>query len=184
MAGTSPAMTRLRAISPSPQRLQFARQRVGPLGDIAGAQANDEIAFAGDAANDLGKLGRTLQRDHLAMAMRAQAEREIVAVDARDRRLAGRINLGDNNRIGIVETGAEFLEQRLQPGEAMRLHHGNDLAVSGFTRRFKNGSYLDRVMAVIVDHGDAVPFAGSGKAPLDAAKTSHRLADRLVGNAE
>ena len=30
------------------QRLQFARQRVGPLRDVAGAEADDEIAAAGD----------------------------------------------------------------------------------------------------------------------------------------
>ena len=73
------------------------------------------------------------------MAMRAQAEHEMVAVDAFDRRLAGRIDLGDDDRVGIVEAGAEFLEQRLQAGEAVRLHHGDNLAAGGFTRRFKNG---------------------------------------------
>ena len=87
--------------------------------------------------NDLGELRRTLQRDHLAMAVRAQAEHEMIAVDACDRRLAGRIDFGDHDRVGIVEAGAEFLEQRLQPGEAMRLHHGDDLAVGGFTRRLQ-----------------------------------------------
>ena len=118
------------------------------------------------------------------MAMGAQAEHEMIAVDAFDRRLAGRINLGNNNRVGIVETSAEFLEQRLQPGEAVRLHHGDDLAVGRFTRRFKDGRDLDGVVAVIVDHGDAVPFAGPGEAPLDAAEARDRLADRLVGHAE
>ena len=43
---------------------------------------------------------------------------------------------------------------------------------------------LDRVMAVIVDHGDAVPFAGPGEAPLDAAETRDRLADGIVGQPE
>src|SRR5947208_3428205 len=181
MAGTSPAMTRLRAISPSPQCLQFAGQRVGPLRDVAGAQADDEVAGAGEAANDLRQLRRTRQRNYLAMAVGAQAGDKMVAIDALNRRLAGRIDLGDHDRIGIVEAGAEFLEQRLQAGEAVRLHHGNDLAVGGFTRRFKDGGYLDGVMAVIVDHGDAVPLAGPGEAPLDAAEARDRLADRLVG---
>jgi hypothetical protein len=45
----------------------------------------------------------------------AQAKHEVVAVDALDRRLARRIDLGDDDGIGIVEAGAEFLEQRLWP---------------------------------------------------------------------
>ena len=111
------------------------------------------------------------------MAVRAQAEHEMVAIDAGDRRLAGRIDFGDDDRVGIIEAGAEFLEQRLQPGEAMRLHHGDDLAIGGFPRRPQHGRDFDRVMAVIVDDGDAVPFAGLGEAPLDAAEAGDRLAD-------
>src|SRR5882672_4221838 len=166
------------------QRLQFAGQCVSPLGNVSGAEANDEVAGACEAANYPGEFGRTLQRNYFAMAVRAQAEHEMIAVDALDRRLAGRIDLGDNNRIGIVEAGTEFLEQRLQAGEAMRLNDGDDLAVGGFTRRFKDGGYLDRMVTVIVDHGDAVPLPGPGKAPLDAAEACHRLADRIVGHAE
>ena len=119
--------------------------------DIAGPQADDEITAGGDAVDDLGEFRRTPQRNHLAVAMRAQAENEMIAIDARDRRLAGRIDFGDNDRIGVIEAGAKFLEQRLQAGEAMRLHHGNDLAAGGLPRRLQHGCDLDRVMAVIVD---------------------------------
>ena len=87
--------------------------------DVAGAEADDEVAATGDAANDARQLRRTLQRNHLAMAVRAQAEHEMIAVDSWDRRLAGRVDLGDDDRVGVVEAGAEFLEQRLQPREAM-----------------------------------------------------------------
>src|SRR5260370_35051289 len=40
------------------------------------------------------------------------------------------------------------------------------------------------MMAVIVDHGDAVPLAGPGEAPLDAAEARDRLADRIVGKSQ
>src|SRR6478672_10057322 len=121
MAGTSPAMTKLGiggvATNTSTQRLQFAGQRVGPLRDVAGAETDDEIAAAGQAVNDFGKLTRIRQRNHLTVAMSAQAEHEMIAVDAGNRRLAGRIDFGDDDGVGVVEAGAEFLEQRLQPGE-------------------------------------------------------------------
>ena len=38
------------------------------------------------------------------------------------------------------------------------------------------------MVAVVVDDGDAVPFAGAGEAPLHAAEAGQRLADRVVGD--
>ena len=84
MAGTSPAMScRSRHAVRHPagvihaQRLQFARQRVGPLGDVAGAEADDVVAGLGDRLYHAGQRRGVLQRDHLAMAVRAQAEHEM-----------------------------------------------------------------------------------------------------------
>src|SRR5258705_5284387 len=184
MAGTSPAMTMLNAMPRSPQRIQFAGQRVGPLGDGAGAEADDEIAAAGDLAHHACEIGGFLQRNHLAVAMRAQAEDEMIAVDALDRRLPGGIDVSDHDRVGVVETGTKFLEQRLQPGEAMRLHHGNDLAVGGFPSRSQHRRDFNRMMAVVIDNGDAVIFAGFGEAPPHAAETCQRLSDGVVGKAK
>jgi len=45
------------------------------------------------------------------MTMRAEAGNQGVARDACDRRLAGRIDIGDEHQIGIVEAGAEPVEQ-------------------------------------------------------------------------
>ena len=39
------------------------------------------------------------------------------------------------------------------------------------------------MVAVIVDHGDAVRLAGLGEAPLDPGKGAQRPADRVVGQA-
>src|SRR6266849_3553524 len=95
MAGTSPAMTNLNTApvaSPrSPQRLQFARERVGPLRDVAGAEADHKIAAAGEAVHHAGEVGGFLQRNHLAMTVRAQAKHKMIAVDPGNRRFAGRI---------------------------------------------------------------------------------------------
>src|SRR3954471_14044393 len=40
------------------------------------------------------------------------------------------------------------------------------------------------MMAVIVDHGDAVPFAGLGETALHATEAGDRLADRIVRDTE
>jgi len=71
-------------------------------------------------------------------------------------------------------------EQRLQPGETMRLHHGDDLAIGGFPRRSQHRRYLDRMMAIVIDNSDAVPFAGFGEAPPHPAEIRQRLADHRV----
>ena len=57
-------------------------------------------------------LLRAVERDHLAMAARAQALHQRIAVGAGDRRLARRIDMRDDHRVGVVEAGAELLEQR------------------------------------------------------------------------
>ena len=62
----------------------------------------------------------------------------------------------------------------------MRLHHSNDFTVSGFSRRLQYRRDLDGMMAVIIDDGDAIPLAGPGKAPPDAAEACDRLSDDIV----
>ena len=125
-----------------------------------------------------GELAGPRQRRHMAMAVAEQPVDQRVAVDALDRRLAGGIDIGDDHHVGVVEAGAEFLEQMGQARVAVRLHDGDDLARGGGARGAQHGGDLDRMMAVIVDDGDAVDLAGLGEAPLDAAEAGQRLADR------
>ena len=66
----------------------------------------------------------------------------------------------------------------------MRLHDRDHLAARGRARRLEHGGDLDRMMAVIVEDGDAVPFARAGEAPLDAAEGADRLADDVDRGAE
>ena len=48
----------------------------------------------------------------------------------------------------------------------------------------QHGRDLDRVVAVVVEDLDAVPRAGMGEAPLDAAEATTARADRLRADAE
>ena len=57
------------------------------------------------------QLGGALQRQHMAVAVALQALDQGVAVDALDRRLAGRVDVGHDHRVGVVEAAAELLEQ-------------------------------------------------------------------------
>ena len=60
------------ALTPSPQGLQFARQRVGPLRDVAGAEADHKIAAAGEAPIP------GIDRDHFVLGLRAHGHREVI----------------------------------------------------------------------------------------------------------
>src|ERR1700733_15612514 len=82
---------------------QFSWQRIGPLRDRAGAEANDVIARRGDAGDERRQLLGTVERDHLTMAMRAQALHQSITIGAFDRSFAGRIDMSDDNDIGVVE---------------------------------------------------------------------------------
>src|ERR1700689_1009986 len=97
------------------------------------------------------------------MPARAKSIHQCVACHARDRRLAGGIDIGNNDSTRIVHAGAELVEQRLQPGIAMWLHDGDYIARSGLTRRLEHRGDFHRMMTVIVDDRDAASLAGLGE---------------------
>src|SRR3954447_25502284 len=99
MAGTSPAAANPDASARSPQRLQFGGQFIGPLGDAACAETYHVVSLAGHIANHSCEMSRLLQRDHFAVAVRAQPEHKVIAVNARDWRLACGVNVGDNHGV-------------------------------------------------------------------------------------
>src|SRR3546814_10993224 len=75
-----------------------------------------------------------------------------------------------------------------QPGEAMRLDHGNDAPrPDALARSGEHGADFDRVVAVIVDdRHDTLTrryLADLGEAALDARETVEARGDLVVGNA-
>jgi hypothetical protein len=99
--------------------------------------------------------------------------------------LAGRVDVGDDHGVGVVEARAELGHQVAQAGVAVRLDHGDDLAVRRHgAGGLQHGGDLDRVVAVVVDHADAVGDARGGEAALDPAEAGQAGADRLGVDAE
>src|SRR5690606_2669239 len=94
----------------------------------------------------------------------------------------GGIDLGDGDHVGAVETGGEFGEERRQPGEAMRLMHGDHppLGPQRLPRRLDDRGDLDRVVAVVVDDGDTPDLTHPGEAPADSGKARKRLTNLIV----
>ena len=123
------------------------------------------------------RLLRPRQRHDAAMAAGAQPLHQRVLVHALDRRLARGIDIGDDDRAGVVHAGAELLEQRGEAGVAVRLHHRDHVARAGLARRLQHRGDLHRMVAVVVDHRDAAGLAGPGEAALDALEAGERAAD-------
>ena len=60
----------LQSPAPSRQFRQFAGQRIGPLRDVAGAEADDVVAGLGEALDQTRQLVGRRQRDRIAVAVR------------------------------------------------------------------------------------------------------------------
>src|SRR5215470_9673487 len=166
------------------ERRQFARQGVSPLRNVACPEADHVVARACNVLYQTRKLLGAVEPQHMAMPPRPDAGHEAVTVRARDGGFAGRIDGGHDHAVGIVEAGAEQLEQRLEAGVAMGLHHGDYLAGGGFARGAEHRFDLDRMVTVVVDHRNAVPAAGAGEAAPDSAEAGQRLADHRIGDAK
>src|SRR3546814_16960202 len=83
--------------------------------------------------------------------------------------LAGGIDVGDDHRVGLVEAGAELLEEVVQARVAMRLHHGDNAAAAGLACGGQHSGDFHRLVAVVVDAGATAGLAGTGEAALTAA---------------
>ena len=73
----------------------------------------DIVAGLGLRAHNLRNLCGLAECERLAMTVRFDRRDERVAIGALDRRLAGGVDIRDDHRIGIVEAGREFIEQRM-----------------------------------------------------------------------
>src|ERR1700682_1625971 len=113
------------------ERAELSRQRVSPLRDRARAEKHHVIARTRELLHDRGQRFGSVERDHIAMAARAQSLYQRVAVDTGNRRLAGGIDRRDDDVIGVVEAGAELLEQVAQACVAVRLHDRGYVSLGG-----------------------------------------------------
>src|SRR5215475_10090937 len=105
---------------------------------------------------------------------------ENFAGDARDCRLAGRVNLEQLQGVGILEGGREVVHQIAGAGVAVWLKdhmHPFETTLAG---GFEGGPNLGGMMPVIVDHANAGSFSPQLKATIDATKILQTCAN-VVG---
>src|SRR5690606_34028713 len=94
---------------------------------------------------------------------------------AGQRRLAGGVDVGEDDEVGGVEAGGEAVEVGAHAAVAVGLEHGDEapVGVAG-ARAGEGGADLGGVVAVVVDDHDVAGGAAHGEAPLDAAELGER----------
>jgi len=78
--------------------------------DVAGAEQQQQIAIAQQRRQRMAQFARVIDQNRIDLAARTHGARERAAVRVRDRRLAGRIDLGQHQHIRFGEHVGEVVE--------------------------------------------------------------------------
>src|SRR5712672_295995 len=157
---------------------------VAGAADIAGADGQDGIEGTGLAKQKFNAFLHGPKIENVFMAGFANGIGQSLAGYARDWRLAGRVNIGNHQNIGLVESAREFVPEMLRAGVAVRLEKHQEAIELADARGFQGGPDLGRMMAVVVDHCDIVDGALNVEAPTDAGKFAQTFANQFGGNVE
>src|SRR5207248_10838733 len=121
---------------------------------------------------------------HAAMAMLRNSIGNGLPADPGNGRLARRINVGDNNAIGLIESSAKFLPQRLGSGVAMGLKHCQHAIAPRRTRRGEGGPNFCWMMRVIIDQQKTVAGRFDFETPARLPKFAQGFGNLLERNTE
>ncbi len=150
-----------------PRRAGRLSSRSRHRADRSGAERDDEIARLRESRD---RRRHVLEpRDHVEHRSRAcrTAAASASIVTPGNRRLAGRIDVGEHDDVGQRERGAEVVEQIARARVPVRLEHGDEPRRAPVARRAQHRRNLRRMMAVVVDDRHA---ARRRRAPGSAAR--------------
>src|SRR5882724_5389537 len=158
-------------------RAEQNHQFVAGSADVSGADGKDGVAGPGVLQQKFdGFLHGTNVMDVFVSGL-ADGGNERVAGNAWDRRFAGRIDVREDEQVGLIECAAEFVPEMLCARVAMRLKEHEQTVKLASASGFERGANFRRVMAVVVDYGDVVHCAFYVEAAPDASEIRQSLAD-------
>ena len=121
---------------------------------------------------------------HAAARRVAHDRGQRVERHARNRRLTGRVDVGQHDFIGGAQRRAELAHQLAGASVAVRLEHDDDAPVDAGAGGGDDGGDLGRVMTVVVYDHDAVFFPEALESPLGALELRQRGGDGREGDAD
>src|SRR5580692_360862 len=131
-------------------------QFVAGAADVSGADGHDGVAGAGFAQQ---KFDAGLHRAEIVdvlVAGFADGVGERFTGDAGDGRFARGVDIQQHQNVGLIESAAEVVPEMLGARKAVGLEEDQQTIELAAAGGFEGSANFDRVMAVIVDHGDVV----------------------------
>src|SRR5262249_15724708 len=104
--------------------------------------------------------------------------------NAGNRRLAGRVDVQNEDAVGVRESGTEFFEQIGGSRIAVRLEDHVDRFELTLPRRSQRCASVRWVMAVVGDHADVGKPAAQLETPVNALKALQALPDQVRRNVQ
>ena len=135
-------------------------------------------------ADEPQKVCFVLHGARVAVAVADQTCDQIIAGCAFNGVFASGKNVCDADHIGVVEAGAEIIEQAVQTRVPMRLVDCDHAALCGLAGSFQHGCNLNRMMPVVVDDRDPIHFTYAGEAPVYTSECGQCCADFIQLHAE
>src|SRR5689334_18007367 len=124
--------------------------------NVSSTETENEIARSEHVADVAMHAHKTRLISHTAMTVCQYGIGDSLATDSGNGWLARRINIGDNDAIGLIKGGAKFITQRLGTRVAMRLKHCQYPLASRGTGCRQGRADFRGMMCVIVDQQKAV----------------------------
>ena len=140
--------------------------------NIAGAETEHEIAVEKHVADVAVQPIEPRLIGNRAMSVREIASAIVWPLMPGNAGLARRVNIGDDDMIGVVKGAAKFVPQRLGARITMRLKHRQDAFAAGRFRGRERGADLGRMMRVIVDEEKAIALIFDLEAAARVAKSA------------
>ena len=97
-------------------RRKICRQGLRPCGNVACAEAYDDVARTRDIVDNRREMPGRHKCRHRGMAVVMQAVDQSIAVDAFNGRFACRVHVGNDDVVGIVEALAEIFKTESEGG--------------------------------------------------------------------
>src|SRR6516164_6048597 len=126
-----------------------------------------------------GLLHRTVVM-HVLMPRLANAVGERLARHARNRTLAGPVNVQQHQNVRLIERQRKFIPQMLGAREPVRLKEHQQPVELTSPRGFERHPDLCRVMSVVIHHRNVVDAALDVESPPNACKLRQSFADQVA----
>ncbi len=144
----------------------------------SGAERDYHIARLHPLANQLRRILKSANVVRILVPVASDCLGQGFGGHARDRLFTGRIDVGYQQRVGVIERARELAHQVIRARIAVRLeqHYCAPAARSNLGRSQRRPD-LGRMMAVVVNYHDSVDFTLDLEAPAGPGKRAQRFGD-------